>query len=50
MAEHETEHGDGTVAQGRPNGQPGSFTARLLANLALGVELQRAHRSRITAA
>ena len=50
MAEHDTDQLDSAAGlQGRQGGQPSGFAARLLANLALGMELQRAHRSRIGA-
>ena len=50
MAEHDTDQLESTIgSQARQGGQSGGFTARLLANLALGMELQRAHRSRIGA-
>jgi hypothetical protein len=46
MADDERDH-SGTAGTGS---ERAPFRARLLANLSLGLELQRAHRSRLTAA
>ena len=47
MADDERDH-SGTTGTAGANRAP--FRARLVANLALGLELQRAHRNRLTAA
>lgn len=47
MADNDRDHGS---TAGTPSSDPSPFKARLLANLTLGLELQRAHRSRLTAA
>ena len=47
MADDERDH-SGVTGTSEP--KPAPFRARLVANLALGLELQRAHRSRLTAA